>query len=211
LLQKPLTHDQLTLAQHLLVRAMYAESSWIRCYVISGDDDLAKARMSEDMPRFDNYTRTLINLWLGKYPAIYFHKEVPAAYLSRFFKIQQWLLEVVNHNDAVAMFQIVEKFRPQFWDKAVLGKRSGKNPIKRFASGTRFTEKQLQQLDDNLLQAELLIENYERLAGFDLEIRSMRLSFDEWSNLVDEEQLEEHGGALIVDDEIAERYARLSM
>jgi hypothetical protein len=163
------------------------------------------------MPRFDSYIRTLINLWLGEYPAIYFHKDIPAEYLSRFFRIQQWLLGIDIGNDAFAMFQIIAELRSQFWDNSVLRKKGVIAAIKQRSSGSYFTEAELKELQDNLLQAELLIENYERLAGFDLEIRTMRLSFEDWSNLVAEEELEEHGSAIIIDDEIAERYARLSM
>lgn len=208
--------QQLMLAQHILIRAMYAEISRIRCFMINKETDLAKRRFAEVLPDFERFVETLVQLWLGEHNgAIYFHKDVPPEYLARFFYIQQWLRGVATGNDAFTMFQIIEEFRPYFWDDAALGKKDVKkdvmDTITRRSSTSRFTEKQLQALGDNLLQAEILIENFERLIGFEMEIQSMRLAFDEWSRLVSDETLEEYGGALIVDDEIAERYARLSV
>jgi hypothetical protein len=208
--------QQLTLAQHILVRAMYAEISRIRCFMMNREHDLAKKRFGEVLPDFEKYAKTLIKLWMGEHNgAIYFHKDVPSEYLARFIYIQQWLRGVPTGNDAFTMFQIIEEFRPYLWDETIFGKKDVRKDVidtlTRRTSNSRFTEKQLQTLGDNLLQAEILIENYERLIGFEMEIQSMRVSFEEWSRLASDEELEEHGGALIVDDEIAERYARLSM
>ena len=54
-----------------------------------------------------------------------------------------------------------------------------------------------------------MIENYERMIGFDLELRSLRLSFKEWEQLVPEDQLNTTGMGIVFDSETADRLARL--
>lgn len=199
--------NRLPLAQHYLIRAMYAEISRIRCYLASGDDKLAKSGLAEEMPHFEEKVKTLIDLWLGHHAAIYFHKKTPSTYLSRFLRIQQWLRGVESGNDAYILFEILDVYRDKFWDQGVV---DAGNLLHRYS--TMFSpreEERLIGLANNLSQVELLIENMERLWGFEMEVRTMRLSFDEWSHLVSDEEIEENGIGLIVDNEIAQQYAHL--
>jgi hypothetical protein len=69
--------------------------------------------------------------------------------------------------------------------------------------------RKVDQLTNSLRHAEIAIENYERLLGFELEVRSFRLaSFHDWSHLVDDNDLEKQGIGIIID---RERLDRLSL
>jgi hypothetical protein len=63
----------------------------------------------------------------------------------------------------------------------------------------RTFKDRITKLTENLDQAEMVIENHQRLYGLDLELRSMRLSFHEWEQIVPEADLREHDIGIIVD------------
>lgn len=88
--------------------------------------------------------------------------------------------------------QVVEELRPSFWNAKVSGKLERKLPW-------GHPELTVDMLTEQLGQAEILIENFQRLEGYELELRSMRLSVSEWEALVPAEELEQHGFAVIVD------------
>lgn len=199
---------QLPLAQHYLIRAMYAEISRIRCYLASGDEKLAKAGLAEEMPQFEDRVKNLIDFWLGQNAAIYFHKDVPSDYLARFLRIQQWLRGVDSGNDSLVLFKIIDHYRENFWDNSIIN-TDVFSSFRKNINSEAYQQERRKLLENNLSQAEILIENMERLWGFEMEVRTMRLSFDEWSNLISDEEVEEHGVGLIVDNEIAQQYAHL--
>ena len=62
-----------------------------------------------------------------------------------------------------------------------------------------------QQLKIRLTQAELTMENYRRLLGFELELRTKQLTYPAWNALVDQDQLNQHGVAVIMTPEAHQR------
>ena len=187
--------DQRALAQHYLLRAMYAEMSRVRCYLIASVDTALK-RLSEDMPRFRDITVTLVKAWLGDKPAAYFYRDMTASDVGRFIAIQRWLSEPDDPNKidrAHHLFELIDRLRPDFWNKEISG----------LFDGIRlpWTQPPYSQpiLADQLTQAEIVIENFQHLQGFELELRSLRLSASDWDNLVSEQDLAEHGFAIILD------------
>lgn len=210
-MEKAPNRNHLTIAQAYLIKAMYAETVRIRCYWAMEEDEIARKRFREAMPMFERAIEQLIKEWLGKKSSVYFHKDVPKENLARYFRIQQRLRGVTVGDDPYIMFEIIDEMRSQFWDEDVLQDnifrkitRTGGSVISR-KEGAVIDAEQNSRLADNLLQAELLIENFERLLGFELEMAEARLGFQEWENLVSEKDLEEHGGALIVDSDMLER------
>lgn len=201
------TPEQLLLAQQYLIRAFYAETSRIQCYLKANDKQLALKRLRDTKSRFEEAVGELIKRWKGNYPAVYFHKDVPSESLDRFLNIEQWLRTQSHRNNPRVMFEIIDELRCDFWNQDVL-----ENDLLKMVTwrGSTIDEKRNEQLAHNLLQAEILIENLERLYGFELEIAEMRLSMDDWDELIDEEEMEEHGMALIVDAEYLERLEKLS-
>jgi hypothetical protein len=143
--------------------------------------------------------------WLGEHPAIYFYKDVPTETLNRFFLVQRWLMQTESKE---FVFDVVDKMRSEFWDNDVL--HNG-NTLTRLARRQSSLTSVIEKLPDHLTQAEVLIENYERLRGFELEMRTMRLAFGEWSNLIDKERLNEAGLGIIVDRDEAKEYHRRIM
>lgn len=208
LLSQPSTVQTMIAAHHLLIRAMYAEVSRIRCYLAGEEVELAKHRLNEDLPQFAQHSKTLVSKWLGERPAVYFHKAVEAPVLERFLQIQQWLYSdnpLAEVDRTTLLFQIINEMRTDFWNTELIQDEYGpyilnhivRRPVKTFADRTI-------QLAEHLNYAEVAAENFDRLLGFDLELRSFRLAsnqilFSEWSQLVNEADIHQHGIGIIVD------------
>jgi hypothetical protein len=206
-LQQAHKAEYVRLAHYYLFRAIYAEVVRIRCYLAMDDRNIAIEHLNETLPQLQAATKTLIRAWLGKGSAVYFHKDVPQSNLERFLRVQKWLYEDFHKSEFSVMLEILDDLRNQFWDENVLEdnllrkiSRTGSSVIAR-KEGAVIDEEQNLRLATNLLQAELLIENYERLSMFEMEIREVRLA----SVAIDETQLEEYGAALIVDTDVLAR------
>lgn len=196
--------NRILFARHYFLRALYAETSRIRCYLIANEIKTARKRLTEDMPRFQEAASRLVTELLGAHPALFFYKEVPDEILYRFFQLQHWILSP-NEMGAVsreaAMFTAVNQVRPDFWVPEVIQDVYG-NPLNQIARRPDKTlADKLAELPDAVAEAEMIVENYQRLLGFELELAGMRLSFDEWQNLIPEAEIQEHGFGLIIDEE----------
>ncbi len=204
--------SQLQLARHSLIRAMYAEISRIRCYIAANDLNLAKQRLSEDIPFFKTHSRSLISKLLGEHPAVFLHKDVLPQDMDRFLQIQRWMYNddpFTHDDDAKMLFNIFNDLRSDFWNTSVI--QDGYiNKFQQMARRSANTvNNRVSKMTDRLSEAEVIIENYERLIGFELELRSLRLSFQSWESLVPENEIAENGLGIIFDSEVAERLNRL--
>ena len=170
------------LAQHYFTRAIYAAVTRIRCYLEIDELALASSRLVEEVESFDAIGRLLVARWLGKHPAVFFHPEVNDADCQRFVRIVEWL-ERKSITEV-----IIEKMRADFWNQEIVKNQPedlftrlrGEKPV-------RFSET-LKALSFALSNAEAVIENLQRLQGYELELRSARLmvsGFNDWSNIVD--------------------------
>jgi hypothetical protein len=196
------TENKLFIAQHCLIRAMYAEMSRIRCYIAANELNLAKQRLQESIPLFHRHSQTLVRHWIGEHPAIFFHKEISAENVDRFLQIQQWLYQdgdLAGLDKASILFRIVNDLRNDFWDMRVTEDEYGDALTRITRRPVRTFKDRITKLTENLDQAEMVIENHQRLYGLDLELRSMRLSFHEWEQIVPEADLREHDIGIIVD------------
>jgi hypothetical protein len=203
--QEALNEENLLKAYHFLIRAMYAETSRIHCFVIANDLKQAKQELQKSLPLFRERSQEMVKRWLGKHPAIFFHTEVSVEDLERFLSVQRWLYRddpFTSADDARILFDIMNEMRVDFWNSSVIEAEYADtvNRIVRRPSRT-FKDRITRHVAD-MEKAELVIENFERLMGFDLEIRSMRVSFDEWNHQVSDEALQQHGMALIVDSDM---------
>ncbi len=194
--------DTLMLAQHVLLRAMYAGISRIRCYLIADERALARRRLLEVLPRFEEAVRSLVTAFLGSKPALYFYKDVTQDDLRRFFAIQHWLRDAEGTlPEALAIFQIVDELRPFFWNSTVI-EDEYRAPIEMILRRPELRlQDRLSEIPKRLEQCEILIENMHRLLGFESEIRSLNLSLDEWQSLVPDSDLDLHGFGFIVDSD----------
>lgn len=201
ILNAEVTAEKLLLAQHYLIRAIYAETSRIQCYLAINDVKLAKQRLRESVPLFLQKSRLLVEYWLGKHPAVFFHKDVSIQNLDRFIQIQRWLHmdDPLTADNGYILSMLLDNLRGDFWNQAIIEDEFAA-PLNRLVRRPTNTFKdRLERLVSNLDQAELIIENYQRLLGFELELRSMNLKFNDWSRLVADEELQQHGIGIIVD------------
>ncbi|MEQ8677898.1 MAG: hypothetical protein RLP44_03630 [Aggregatilineales bacterium] len=206
-------YETLLLAQQYLIRAMFAESSRAYCYLETHEYDLAKTRLTESINALKADVKTLVERWMGDRPAIFVHKDVSKEDLGRFFRIQLWLAND-EETETKSLIDVLDDLRGDFWNGEMLKaeyasimKRVTRKPNSRH-------EDRVFELSDRLTQAEIVIENFNRLRGFELEMRSLRLSHSDWKSQVS--HLMRHDGitesnpiVLIHDMEMQEVFERM--
>jgi hypothetical protein len=208
--------ERIRLAQALLERAIYAQIAIARCYWVTGNADTAVKQLIERRPEFRQHVQRLIEALLSPSPALYLEANIPLESLVQFFNVQHWLHDGSDEITAESMFKILQELRKDFFRSDLLEKitqsvqPSALLPIvdavlSRLSPSSKRSESDWRTpLLENLERSLILIENYQRLRGYELEIRTARLSLEEWDKLVDAERLVEHGGALIIDEEALE-------
>lgn len=198
LIQTGVSVERRILAHHYLMRAMYAEVSRIRCY-LTRSMDMAIKRLAEDIPRFRDLTVSLVKLWLGEKHAAYLYREMSQQHVQRFIAIKRWLSSpddpfVVNPH--THLMDVMEELRPDFWNTEI---------SRLFEGGIRlpWDRPPYSQavLAENLTQAEIAIENFQHLQGFELELRSIRLTSADWESIVTETEATQSAFSVIVDTE----------
>jgi hypothetical protein len=207
-------HRQLYLAQHYLILAMYAEISRVRCYAVCDEVEIARERLRETVAEFRQKVYRLIQALLGESPAVYFHQAVDTLVLGRYLYVQGWLHQngektptAVSEIDA--LLQIIDDLRADFFKSDLVKLQYRLNlpigvPIK---SEADFFAERIHALEN----AEVLIENFERLQGFEMELRELRLtdevqSFQDWAVFGQTEMAAHNVSAsLIVDTERLQR------
>jgi hypothetical protein len=197
------------LAQQYLLRIMYACTSYVRCYLEVNERESALEDITKDIAELNGYVRQLIANWLGEHPAIFLHRGNNRDTVERFLRLQHWLnseSEIPLPPDEDDIIDILENLRGDFWNQELVQDSLGdrmrqitRRPVQRF-------EDRLAALPDHLTQAEILLENLQRMEGFELEIRSMRLmgkDFQEWRTLADETSIEDGIVTLIPENPVA--------
>jgi hypothetical protein len=190
--KKELDEGSLSLAQHYLVRAMYATTSLARTFLETEDIRNARRKLNDSSQQYLQFTRELVRQLLGEHPAIFFHNAVAGEDVQRFISIIEWYegQDILN--------VIIGKLRQDFWNQELVDapfrdlREQVEETISRFRGDTisRRTQR-FKQLVDNLSHAEAAIENLRRLQGFDLEVRSLRLTehtFEQWKQLHSQEE-----------------------
>jgi hypothetical protein len=183
--------DHLKLAQFLLQRAIFAQIAIARCYWVTDNPDTAVSQISEQLPKFKAHISGLIQALFLPSAAMYFEASIPPRELAQFLEIQHWLRDEAGPISAQSMFSIINDLRSDFFKESLFG-----NPLERMSGSKKWRDQQLKDLSASLA----LMENYKRLEGYALEIRTANLSLPEWENLVDAEKLLEFGGAIVLDE-----------
>ncbi len=232
LLSQPDQEETLIAAHHLLIRAMYAEVIRIRCFLAVEDIAPVEPYLGESIKQFSDYTKKLVRKFLGEKPAVYLHHLIETADVARFLRVQQWLItdNPLNvRDDASVLFQIIDELRKDFWKPEVtdrieeensfpsqIARASGQfvgelmGKLGQVRTDSKYIPGKAEKLILNLNHAEVLIENLDRLLGFEIELREYRLaseshSFQDWSRRISEQDIQEHGIGIIVDRERLER------
>jgi hypothetical protein len=186
----------LPLAQHYLTRAMYAATSLARTYLETEDFKIARRRLDENIAAYDKLTRRMILGWLGKSPATYLHKGVSSDDVYRFTRVIDWLYEPEQKS---VLDVIINELRTDFWNDGLIEPGEDTlllnvaSPFRRIRGGIspKF-EDFLKQVPSNLMNMEVAIENLQRLIGFQIEMRSLRLMRDQsenWEKLMSEREI----------------------
>ncbi|MCY4020294.1 MAG: hypothetical protein OXG39_12880 [Chloroflexi bacterium] len=176
-----------TLSYQVLAMKVCAMSVRVRLEV--GEEEAAIDWLSKCVTGHKKLARNFVRKWIGNRPALYFHESVSDEHLERFLDIERWL-----HERRDVLKEVIFQNRKYFWnDKAIeaLYTRSGLNTV--------LMEEPFYLV--SLPHAEILIENFQRLQGFELELKSLRSSFKEWeafnSSLIDNHD----GYVMLVSDE----------
>lgn len=188
-------------AQHELIYAMYAETSRIRCYLALGETELAKTQLLESIPGFRQNTIHLIQAWLGQHPAVFFHENYSTEDLERFLRIQAWIRDMENEHPERQLFAIIDDLRQSFWNPDVIEHLTPDSRFQRLRKRVGRPKEESNENLDVLSMAEMSIENLDRLRGFELELRSMRLGLEDWMGMISESELEQHEMGMILDVE----------
>lgn len=195
LLQGELTTQKLELAQYLLGYSMYAETTRIRCYLVMGQNELARKKMIDALPIFYDATKKFILACMGEHPALFLHKDFDGNHVERFFKIQSWLQG--EYQEEATILTILNQLRGDFWNMDIIGDKFN-NIFQQITFRPKLTWKDTcLHLSSGLKNAEAMIENYQRLQGFDLELRAERLVGD----FILQDDLAKHRFAIIVDED----------
>lgn len=169
-----------------LQQAMLAASYRARSYAEINEIEIAQQRLKKDLLKFRETIDSLLKHLMGKYPAIFFHKDVSSENLRRFVDIyQEW-----NQTD---LFAMIDSLRIDFWNSKLT-----KEGI--FSRISRKNQSFREIIPDRISQMEVAVENFHRLESVDMEIRYLRLtekSFREWNNIVSDQDLVKHDMALI--------------
>ena len=186
-------------AVRTIVLAMHVAAMSARAWLEIGEADLAREWLAYSLERQQRRARRLVHTWLGDRRAYFFHESVGDENFERYISIERWLREKKD-----VLRDIVRENYVDFWNDDALS--SIQNP-------PRFGQREAVLITPPpylslLKQVELLIENYRRLEGFRLELKSMCLPFDQWdvydvrTDMMDTE----HGGyVMLVNDALFDR------
>jgi hypothetical protein len=188
------TADQRLLAHQYLLRAMYAETSRIRCY-LHQSIELAHKRILEDLPRFRECVVTLVNLWLGDKQAAYFHRQMTLDQVRQYIVIKRWLSapdDPTSVEPNEHLIGLIDSVRSDFWIQDIGNNFEGRRfPWERPNNTVNI-------LAEQLTYAEIVIENFRHLEGFALELRTLRLLNVDWRTVISNDSLAEADIALVL-------------
>lgn len=187
LLEDSMGSEQGQMAQDYLLLAMQVDKMRIRCYLETDQPKLARNRLKERLKNYRKRTSKFVCKLLGVYRARYFHEKVINENLQRYIRIEGWL----RGKDDVLM-DVIKDYRSDFWNQDAI-----QDIIPGRSLPGRPSEKPIHHLTA-LAQAEILIENFQRLEGFEGELDAIeRLGLKEWNNadvfnLKDDFNIKEH-------------------
>ena len=192
LLSAEIRPENMELAMNYQVLAMRVCALGTRLRLEIGENEAAIDWLSKCVSEQENHTRSFVNRWLGDSPALYFHESVSDEYLERYLDIERWLREKPD-----ILMDVIKAYRGSFWnDEAIdiLYTRRGINSV--LVESPFYLQA--------LPRAEILIENFQRLQGLELELKSMCFPFEEWESY-QSSTIDNHDDyVMLVNDDAAE-------
>ena len=169
--------------------AVMAVRSWLEI----GEENLAVEWLSSVMRAQKERTRLLVSRLVGNSAALYFHESVSEEYFERYLSIESW-----RRGKRDILRDLVQDLRKKFWDEEAISGLFDRGTLNR------------KELSDNpfyagsLPLAEVAIENYQRLEGFELELKLMSSSLKDWEAIGSDEIDNYNGYVMLVNDALAE-------
>lgn len=163
------TNIELAVSYQVIAMKVCAMGTRLRLEI--GEQKAAIDWLSKCVSDHKTSARSFVKRWLGKFPALFFHESVSDEYLDRFLDIERWLRQ---KHDVVR--DVIKDNRRSFWNGEAINALYTPGRINR-----RLLEKPFYL--DAIPPAEILIENFQRLQGFELELKSMCVPFHEWEAL----------------------------
>lgn len=173
-------------------QAMQVDTVRIRCYLDNQDLGNAKKHLDRALTEYRDMVHLTVSKLLGDRRAVYFHHTVNEEDLWRYVGIRKWL----SDRDVTLPFLLQETMlaeRHDFWNQNIVRhidaadkRRSIRERLSPNAKGT------LESLPPHLLalaKSDAIIENFQRLEGFQSEIEAVErlgLSHSEWEKQQEE-------------------------
>ena len=168
LLMAEMNPENSNLAMSYQILSMKVCAMSVRLRLEIGEDEAATNWLSQCVGEHKIHARSFVSKWLGNQPALFFHESVSDEYFERYLNIERWLR---GKRDVLP--EIVKAYRSSFWDKDAIAAL--------YSGGLNSQLIELPFYDSALTNAEILIENYQRLEGFEHELESMCLpTFEQW-------------------------------
>ena len=164
------TKTNIELALSTQILAMRVCVMGTRLQLNIGHEDAAIDLLSKCVSEQEEQTQRFVDKWLGgeSSRAFYFHESVDDEHFELYLRLEGWLR---GRSDVLS--EIVHENRQDFWVHEAL------NPLD--SPALFFQIDELPLYKTALPSARLLIENFQRLQGLELELESMCLpTFAEW-------------------------------
>lgn len=200
-----LDDNKLSLAGQTIDCAILLDWIAAYCMVDFGHDGQATFQLQKGTAGLKPHVRRLAQRLVGKNPALYFHKSVSDDYLDRYIQIRAWLDGEVN-----VWERVVKEARKGFWSDESVGR------LYREARKLLYTWPELRGnpfYKENIPRAERVIENFQRLEGYALQIESLQRPYRDYeviSKLAGNRLADHDDYVLAIDEDMIERLERLS-
>ncbi|MDE2854859.1 MAG: hypothetical protein OXN88_11865 [Chloroflexota bacterium] len=185
--------ENLARALRFQVMLIHVATMIVRGYMELNEDRLALEWLSSIMRGQRERTRRLVLALLGSHTAVYFHESVSDEIYERYLDIERWL-----RGKRDVLQDLVRNNRKRFWDEDAIDVLYVHVPVNRKElDNTPF-------YTETIPLAEFAIENYQRLEGFELELRSLSSSFKEWESIGSDQTGDHNGYVLLVNEALAQ-------
>lgn len=155
-------------AMRFQILSMQAATLIVRAWLEIDEKALALKWLDGVLLGHRERVRIFVRTQIGSHPALFFHGSVSDDYFDRYLNIERWL-----RAKRIVLPEIVQSHRRSFWNgDAVDALHTG-------GINSRLVETPF--YETAIPRAEVLIENYQRLDGFQQELKSMSLpTFAQW-------------------------------
>lgn len=181
--------------------------NWVAAYcaVDFGQDAFAISGLHKNTADLKPLVKRLVRRLVGKNSALYFHESVSDDYLERYIQIRAWL-----NGDSNVWERVVKDARKGFWDDESV-RRLYREARKFLYTWPKLRKKPFYK--ENIPRAERVIENFQRLEGYAIQIESLEKPYRDYrviSELAAARLADHDDYVLVIDEDMVERLERLS-